>query len=168
MMGFSSCNNSDVFQWPKLVSIGRSCSEPFSRLQWTGAGLLLAGQLAMPTKTPFALSQFSGRLGSFLRVPLQVLSMSLPGRAWFWYLFQLVRIQSRLSLSFRVAIMQFCVSWGGGVLFRDSSFMLRSLLQQAFHSHRKVHSDAAIRKRQVEVPGNLPPSCTLFSMFLNQ
>src|SRR5258708_2078044 len=33
MMGFSSCNNSDVFQWPKLVSVGRSCSEPFSCLQ---------------------------------------------------------------------------------------------------------------------------------------
>src|SRR5260370_40963035 len=33
MMGFSSCDNSDVFQWPKLVSIGRSCSEPFSHLQ---------------------------------------------------------------------------------------------------------------------------------------
>src|SRR5258708_24705255 len=33
MMGFSSCDNSDVFQWLKLVSIGRSCSEPFSHLQ---------------------------------------------------------------------------------------------------------------------------------------
>jgi len=34
MMGFSSCDNSDVFQWPKLVSIGGSCSEPFSHLHW--------------------------------------------------------------------------------------------------------------------------------------
>src|SRR5260221_9871271 len=33
MMGFSSCDNSDVFQWLKLVSIGGSCSEPFSCLQ---------------------------------------------------------------------------------------------------------------------------------------
>src|SRR5260221_13344489 len=32
MMGFSSCDNSDIFQWLKLVSIGGSCSEPFSRL----------------------------------------------------------------------------------------------------------------------------------------
>src|SRR6266436_4685881 len=32
MMGFSSCDDSDVFQWPKLVSIGGSCSEPFSCL----------------------------------------------------------------------------------------------------------------------------------------
>src|SRR5260221_4473686 len=31
-MGFSSCDNSDIFQWPKLVSIGGSCSEPFSCL----------------------------------------------------------------------------------------------------------------------------------------
>jgi len=33
MMGFLSCNNSNIFQWPKLVSIGGSCSEPFSHLQ---------------------------------------------------------------------------------------------------------------------------------------
>src|SRR6266481_9000165 len=33
MMGFSSCDDSNVFQWLKLVSIGGSCSEPFSRLQ---------------------------------------------------------------------------------------------------------------------------------------
>src|SRR5258708_26827068 len=40
MMGFSSCNDSDVFQWPKLVSIGGSYSEPFSRLHWcTWCGL---------------------------------------------------------------------------------------------------------------------------------
>src|SRR5258707_2675472 len=32
MMGFSSYDDSDVFQWLKLVSIGGSCSEPFSRL----------------------------------------------------------------------------------------------------------------------------------------
>src|SRR6266436_3692721 len=32
MMGFSSCDDSDVFQRPKLVSIGGSYSEPFSRL----------------------------------------------------------------------------------------------------------------------------------------
>src|SRR5260370_29095604 len=32
MMGFSSYNDSDVFQWLKLVSIGGSCSEPFSCL----------------------------------------------------------------------------------------------------------------------------------------
>src|SRR5258708_40100134 len=32
MMGFSSCDDSDVFQWLKIVSIGRSCSEPFSHL----------------------------------------------------------------------------------------------------------------------------------------
>src|SRR5258708_37431261 len=35
MMGFSSCDNSDIFQWLKLVSIGGSCSEPFSHLQCT-------------------------------------------------------------------------------------------------------------------------------------
>src|SRR5258708_34795261 len=33
MMGFSSCDNSNVFQSLKLVSIGRACSEPFSHLQ---------------------------------------------------------------------------------------------------------------------------------------
>src|SRR5260221_8937091 len=32
MMRFLSCNNSDIFQWPKLVSIGGSRSEPFSCL----------------------------------------------------------------------------------------------------------------------------------------
>src|SRR6266436_4733513 len=32
MMRFSSCDNSNVCQWPKLVSIGGSCSEPFSCL----------------------------------------------------------------------------------------------------------------------------------------
>src|SRR5258708_8469999 len=37
MMGFSSCNNSDIFQWPKLVSMGGSCSEPFSCLQHVAA-----------------------------------------------------------------------------------------------------------------------------------
>src|SRR5258708_1529899 len=114
----------------------------------SGAGLLPTGRFAIPTKTPLAFSQFFGRLGSFLRVPLQVLSTSLPGRAWFWYLFQLMRMQSRLSLSFRVAIMRLRVSWGGGVLFRDSSFSSRSLLQRAFH-RRNAHSDAAIRKRRV-------------------
>ena len=31
-MGFPSCDNSDVFQWPKLVSIGGICIEPFSCL----------------------------------------------------------------------------------------------------------------------------------------
>src|SRR5258708_514962 len=41
MMGFSSCDNSDVFQWLKLVSIGGSCSEPFSCLHWSHCGLLL-------------------------------------------------------------------------------------------------------------------------------
>src|SRR5258708_26810622 len=35
MMGFSSCDDSDVFQRPKLVSIGGSYSEPFSHLQWS-------------------------------------------------------------------------------------------------------------------------------------
>ena len=33
MMGFSSCNNSDIFQWLKLVSIDGICIEPFSHLQ---------------------------------------------------------------------------------------------------------------------------------------
>ena len=45
MMGFSTCNNSDIFQCPKLVSIGGICIEPFSCLhqfevgfqgQWSG------------------------------------------------------------------------------------------------------------------------------------
>ena len=35
MMGFSSYDDSNVFQWLKLVSIGGSCSEPFSHLHWT-------------------------------------------------------------------------------------------------------------------------------------
>src|SRR5258707_708036 len=44
-MGFSSCDDSDVFQWPKLVSIGRSYSEPFSHLHRPPG--------SMPTCTPF-------------------------------------------------------------------------------------------------------------------
>src|SRR5258708_40183594 len=33
MMGFSTRDNSDIFQSPKLVSIGGICIKPFSRLQ---------------------------------------------------------------------------------------------------------------------------------------
>src|SRR5258708_23882981 len=76
------------------------------------AALLLAGRLAIPTKTPLAFSQLSVRLDSFMRVPLQVLRTSLPGRAWLWYLFRLVRMQSQRSLSLRVALafpIHFCM-----------------------------------------------------------
>ncbi len=45
------------------------------------------GQLAIPTKTPLAVGQFSG---SFWRVPFQVLRNRLTGRALFWYLNLLV------------------------------------------------------------------------------
>ena len=42
MMGFSSCDNSDIFQWPKLVSVGGSYSVSLSCLQrpdwWTIEG----------------------------------------------------------------------------------------------------------------------------------
>ncbi len=41
--------------------------------------LLEGGRLAIPTKTPLAVSQLFGRLGSSLRVPPQVLKTSLPG-----------------------------------------------------------------------------------------
>ena len=83
-----------------------------------------------------------------MRVPLQVLRTSPPGRAWLWYLFQLVRMQSLPSLSLRVVIIQFLISWGIGILLWSSSLSSKSLLQQIFHS-RKVHSDAVIRKRWV-------------------
>ena len=105
------------------------------------------GPLAIPTKTPLALSQSSGRVCSFRRVPLHVLSTSLPGRALFWYLFQLVRMRSRSSLSFRIAIVRCLISWGGGVLPRVFSESSRSLLHRVFH-RRKAHSDAAIRRRR--------------------
>src|SRR5258708_16621427 len=106
------------------------------------------GRLAIPTKTPLTLSQSSGRLDSFSRVPLQVFRTSLPGRALLWYLFQLVRMQSRSSLSFRMAIKLCLISWGAGVLFRVSVLSSKSLLQRAFHM-RKAHSDAAIRRTRV-------------------
>src|SRR5258708_23188181 len=35
MMEFSSCDDGDVFHWLKLVSMGWSYSNPFSRLHWT-------------------------------------------------------------------------------------------------------------------------------------
>ena len=57
-------------------------------------------------------------------------------------------MQSRLSLSFRVAIIRLRISWGAGGLFHCSSFLSKSLLQRAFH-RRNAHSDAAIRKRRV-------------------
>src|SRR5258708_13611398 len=38
MMGFLSCDNSDIFQCLKLVSIGGICIEPFSCLQQSGGG----------------------------------------------------------------------------------------------------------------------------------
>src|SRR5260221_11892786 len=106
--------------------------------------LLPAGRrLAIPTKTPLTLSQFSGRLDSSDRVPLHVLSTSFSGRALHWYLFQRMRMRSRSSLSFRVAIVWCLVSWGVGGLFRVSGSSLKSLLQRVFH-RRKAHSDAAI------------------------
>ena len=55
-------------------------------------GPLLRG--GIPTKTPLACSQFSGRLLSLWRVPLHVLRIRRSGRAFWPYLFLLVRILS--------------------------------------------------------------------------
>src|SRR5260221_2637124 len=50
-----------------------------------------------PRSTLFPYTTLFRSLGSFLRVPLQVLSTSLPGRTLFRYLFQLVRIPKQSS-----------------------------------------------------------------------
>src|SRR5258708_38974016 len=39
MMGFLTCNNSNIFQGLKLVSIGGICIEPFSRLHRANKGI---------------------------------------------------------------------------------------------------------------------------------
>ena len=72
------------------------------------------GPFAIPTKTPLALSQSSGRLCSFWRVPLQVLRTSFPRRALSWYLFQLVRVQSSSSLSLKWQSCSFLFPGVGG------------------------------------------------------
>src|SRR5260221_4111273 len=83
MMGFSSCDNSDIFQWLKLVSIGGSCSEPFSHLHQpprvvedTGAGLL---QLLVAGHLPLC-CQLCGRVQCLQ--PLQVLPDTEGGEAY--------------------------------------------------------------------------------------
>ena len=56
-------------------------------------------------------------------------------------------MRSHSSLSLRIVIIRFLISWGVGILLRGSSFSSSSLLHRVFH--RKAHSDAAIRKRRV-------------------
>src|SRR5260221_8084143 len=64
----------------------------------------------IPTKTPLAYSQFSGKLCSFWRVPLHVFRTRSSGSALFPYLFLFVRI---LSCSRRL----FFVVWGSFLCF---------------------------------------------------
>ncbi len=57
----------------------------------------------IPTKTPLAHSQFSGRLLSLLRVPAQVFSTRCSGSTFFLYLFLLVMVLSWSSLLLVIA-----------------------------------------------------------------
>src|SRR5258708_13252432 len=57
-------------------------------------GLSLLRRGGIPTKTPLTLSQFSGMLDSFWRVPLQVLRTRFSGIASLPYFLLLVRILS--------------------------------------------------------------------------
>src|SRR5260221_5590945 len=101
--------------------------------------------LALPTKTPLAVSHFLGRRCSSLSVPLHVLSTRFSGRAFLPYLFLLVRVLSWLSLQFMVDMIWFLaslaliVSWWSGSWF---------LLHLSFHM-RNAHSETVIRKRRV-------------------
>jgi len=72
------------------------------------------------------------------------------------YLFLLVSIRSRSSLSLRVAIRRCLTSCGPRGLFWVSSLSSNSLLQRRFQ-RRNAHSDAAMRSRRV-APGLEEPS----------
>ena len=67
MMGFSSCNNSDVFQWPKLVSIGGSCSEPFSHLQHVGVWMQGVVWSCTAGRVWYTMCQYVGELWRCVR-----------------------------------------------------------------------------------------------------
>ena len=94
------------------------------------------------------MSQFSGRLCSFKRVPLHVLRTRRSGRDLLWYFFQFVRMRSRSNLSFRMVFIWFLSSCGLGGLLGIPLFVSKSLRQRVFQ-RRNAHSDAAIRRRRV-------------------
>src|SRR5260221_10563923 len=100
------------------------------------------GRLAIPTKTPLAIGQLSGRQCSFWRVLLQVLTR-LAGRALLRYFFLHVSMQLHSSLLFMVAVWWFMTSLGVRCLSQMLLSLLRSLLQHSFHK-RKAHSDAVM------------------------
>ncbi len=72
------------------------------------------------------------------------------------YLFLLVSMRSRSSLSLRVAIRRCLTSCGSRGLFWVSSLSFNTLLRRSFQ-RRNAHSDAAMRSRQV-APGLGEPS----------
>src|SRR5260221_7623738 len=100
--------------------------------------------LALPTKTPLAVSHFLGRRCSSLSVPLHVLSTRFSGRAFLPYLFLLVRVLSWLSLQFMVDMIWFLASLAVIVSWWPGS---RILLHLSFHM-RNAHSETVIRKRR--------------------
>src|SRR5258708_19320899 len=102
----------------------------------------------IPTKTPLAFSQFSGKLCSFWRVPLHVFSTRSSWSALLPYLFLLVRILSCSRRSFIVLRVKFLASCGEICLSVFSGVVSRSLLQCIFHIWN-VHSDITIRNRHV-------------------
>src|SRR5258708_8603993 len=102
----------------------------------------------IPTKTPLAFSQFSGKLCSFWRVPLHVFSTRSSWSALLPYLFLLVRILSCSRRSFIVLRVKFLASCGEICLSVFSGVVSRSLLQRIFHIWN-AHSDITIRNRRV-------------------
>ena len=72
----------------------------------------------IPTKTPFAVGQFAGRLSSSFRQFVHVAFTSLSSIVLLWNLAVFISSRSRVSLLFMVLVHLFCTSfadWGGGL-----------------------------------------------------